>query len=57
MLLPVCVCAVNRIAAEHTLDIHDERTGACRWTDGHGSSCGCQYFRDSGRRVEVPGGG
>jgi len=53
-VLPVSVCGTNRIAEEHTLDVHDELTGACRSVSQGGISCGCPFFRDSGRRVKVP---
>lgn len=52
LTLPVCVCGTGRIASEHTLDVHDELTGECRYT-AEGIRCPCPGFRDSGRTVDV----
>jgi hypothetical protein len=50
--LKVCTCGKNKVAEQHTEDIHDEKTGECR-SFVHGIQCPCVYFVDSGQRVKV----
>lgn len=52
MRLKVCTCGKNKVAEQHTEDIHDEKTGECR-SFVHGIQCPCVYFVDSGQRVKV----